>query len=71
MEMDRKKFSMLVEERVRDTSVGYIDAVLAICEELNIDNCDVSRLITNIVKNKLEAEAIELNYIKGGNTLPI
>lgn len=69
--LDRKKFTLLVETHVRDTSSGYMDAILHLCEKNSIEPEDVKRLISNPLKSKVEAEAIQLNYLKGGNTLPI
>jgi len=62
---------MNVESKVKDEGLGYIDAILALCEETNTDPSSTSQLISNAVRDKLEAEAISKNYIKGGNSLPI
>jgi hypothetical protein len=69
--MDMKKFSMLVEKKALDPGIGYMDAVIAVCEDLDIEIETVNRLISKPLKEKIEAEAIELNFVKGGNTLPI
>lgn len=68
---DRKKFSMMVEEKAIAPGVGYMDVILSIIEEYNLDFSDINSLLTPSLKQKLEAEAIELNYMKGGNTLPL
>ena len=51
----------------------YMDAVLKICEERDLDPIDVGNLIGPVLKEKIEAEAIDLNLIAndGGNTLPL
>ena len=50
-----------------------MDAVLQICEERDLDPIDVGNLIGPVLKEKIEAEAIDLNLIvsDGGNTLPL
>jgi len=69
--LNPKKFSMLVEQRVKVSSTGYLDTIMELCDEMSLDFEDIPSLITNVIKGKIEAEAIQLNYMKGGNTLPI
>lgn len=69
--IEKKEFSILVECKVKDTNLGYLDSILLLCDELNIDVGEIKSMISSAIKSKLEAEAIELNYIKGGNKLPI
>lgn len=69
--MDKKKFSMLVEKRAAQTKASYMDSVIDVCEQNNIEVETVGRFVTPSLKAKIEAEAIELNFMKGGNTLPI
>jgi glutaredoxin-related protein len=69
--MDMKRFSLLVEKRALDPQMGYMDAVIDICEQNDIEIETVNRLISKPLKEKIEAEAIELNFMKGGNTLPL
>jgi len=68
---DRKKFSMIVEQKALLPGVGYMDAIITMCEEYSLDFEDIGSLLTPSLKQKVEAEAIELNYMKGGNTLPL
>lgn len=69
--LDKKKFSMEIERKVLEPGVGYMSAIIESCEELNLDFADIRGLLTPSLKSKIEAEAIENNYMKGGNTLPI
>jgi len=49
-----------------------MDAVLHICEERVIDPSDVNKLISPAIRDKIEAEAMSANLVKGGgNSLPI
>ena len=69
--LTKKKFTKLVEEKVIDSKLGYIDAVIEVCNDRDLDPSDVSNLISPIIKDKIEAEAVSMNMIKGGNQLPL
>ena len=51
--------------------MAYMDAVLEICEEREIDPGEIGKLVSPIIKDKIEAEAVNLRMMKGGNQLPI
>jgi hypothetical protein len=67
--MNKAKFSKLVEMQVVDKKLGYIDAIVEACKLTNIDPEDVKKFISPVVKEKLEAEAMRLNYLPRQNTL--
>jgi len=71
--LTKKRFSKMVEDYVRDhPDSTYMEAVLEICEERVIDPMDVGKLISTVIREKIEAEAMGANLVKGGgNTLPI
>lgn len=69
--LTKKRFSKLVEERVEKRKMAYMDAVLEICEEREIDPSEIGKLVSPIIKDKIEAEAVNLRMMKGGNQLPI
>lgn len=71
--LTKKRFLKLVQDKVIETKMPYMDAVLKICEERDLDPIDVGNLIGPVLKEKIEAEAIDLNLIvgDGGNTLPL
>lgn len=69
--LTKKKFTKLVEDKVLDFKIGYIEAVVEVCNDRELDTADVGNLISPILKDKIEAEAMGLNLIKGGNQLPI
>jgi hypothetical protein len=59
------KFTKDIEELVRDTQdLNYIDAIVLYCEENKIEIESVSKLISKPLKEKIKAEAIELNFLK-------
>ena len=68
----KKRFSTMVEEKVKDLRVAYIEAVLIVCEERELPPEDIKRLLSPVIIDKIEAEALEVNSIKGGGArLPI
>jgi hypothetical protein len=71
--LTKKRFSRMVEEYVGDhPDSSYMDAVLQICEERAIDPSDVGKLVSPVIREKIEAEAMGANLVKGGgNSLPI
>ena len=71
MMMTKSRFTKMVEDWVRDKRMPYMDAVCAICEQHKMEIEDVKKYISPVIKNKIEAEAMSLNYLPRQNTLPI
>jgi hypothetical protein len=69
--LTKKKFAKLIEEKVISAKISYIDAVIEVCNDRDLDPGDVGKLISPIIKDKIEAEAVSLNMIRGGNQLPL
>lgn len=67
--MNRAKFSKMVEEQVIDKKMGWIDAVVEVCSKNNMDPEDVKKFISPVIKEKIEAEAMKLNYLPRQNEL--
>jgi len=65
--MTKKRFSTMIEKKVKEFSMPYIDAVLGVCEDRELQPEDVARLISPQIKEKIEAEAIRVNAIKGNS----
>ena len=65
------EFSLHIEELVRDTSMSYMDAVLKYCEENYLEPSDVASLINKSLKDKIEMDFRELNYLPKQGTLDI
>ena len=62
--LDQNKFTNDVEQLVLTTELNYIEAIISYCEENNIEFESVGKLISKPLKDKLKAEATELNYLK-------
>jgi hypothetical protein len=71
--MTRKRFSTAVEQLVAKGNMSYIDAAAYIIEKRGMDYTNLKKLLTDPLKDKMEAEALRLNLIRGkkGNKLPI
>ena len=67
--LNKSKFTEIVEETVIEKQLSYMDAVLYICEMNSIDLEDVKKFISPIIKGKIEAEAMSLNFLPKQNTL--
>ena len=68
--LTKKKFSTMVENLVREKRLPYMDAIIHLCEERDIDPLDVKKLISPSLKDKVEVEAMNLNMLPKGNELP-
>lgn len=60
-------FSQEIEKLVRQTKVTYFEAVCEYIAANNIEPETVPRLLNVSIKQKIEAEATDLNMINRGN----
>ena len=65
------EFSLHIEERVFREKIGYMDAVIQYCGEVDIDVESISKLINQSLKDKIQIEAEEGNYFKKRGKLPL
>jgi hypothetical protein len=65
------EFSLYIEEKVIKEKIGYIDAIIHYCSEVDIDIDSISKLINNSLKERIRLEAEEFNYIKKRGRLPL
>ena len=69
--MNKKKFTRMVEDRVRTKSMSYMDTVVYLCEENNLEIEDVKKYIATSIKEKIEFEAMKLNFLEKGGDLSL
>ena len=69
--MTKAKFSKLVDSVVKEKRISYMDAVLLLCEKYTIDPSDTKRYVSTVIKTKIEAEAMDLNFLPKSNQLPV
>ena len=55
--LTKNKFTKMVEDTVRMKRLSYIDAIVHLCEQHNIEIEDIRKYISLSIKNKLEVEA--------------
>ena len=65
------EFSLYIEEKVDKEKIGYMDAVIHYCGEVDINIESISKLINQSLKDKIRLEAEDNNYIKKQAKLPI
>ena len=69
--LTKTKFSKMIEEVVYTKRISYMDAVIHICEENEFEIEDMRKYISNVIIEKIEAEAMRLNFLPRQNTLPV
>jgi len=67
--LNKNKFTEMVKEKVEKFKIPYMEAILNICEENNIPPEDVKRFVSPVIRDKLEAEAVQLNYLPKTTTI--
>lgn len=66
-----KTFCMKIEDIVKEKSISHMDAVLWYCEQEGLELEGISPLISKALKEKIEADARELNFLPRQAKLPI
>ena len=66
-----KTFSLKIEQIALEKKITHMDAVLWYCSENEIDPSTVARLISKELKEKIEVNAADLNYLPKKAKLPI
>lgn len=65
------EFSLHIEQLVRDKKMSYMDAVLDYCKQNFLEPDDISSLINKSLKDKIEMDFRELNYLPKQATLDV
>ena len=61
--LTKSKFTKLIESTVADMKIPYMDAIIHVCNKNGIEPEDVKKFISPIIRDKLEAEAMDLNFL--------
>ena len=69
--MTHKKFSISIEKTVQESGISYMDALLDYCDKYQLEPEMIKPLITKSLKEKVEVDARNLNYLPKVATLPI
>ena len=65
------KFSTMIEEMVAEKHLTYMDACLEYCKDNNIEPESLGRLVNKSLKQKIQVEAENLNFLQKSSTLPL
>ena len=64
----RKKIKNLAEEieglRKISPELNYIECTVEICERYNIEFDSIKKILPKVIKEKIEADAMDLNMLK-------
>ena len=60
---DSNSFSLYIEQLVQTKHMSHMDAVLEYCKENFLEPDDVASLINKSLKDKIEMDFRELNYL--------
>ena len=69
--MTPKKFAVIIEKMVAAGGSTYMEAILDYCEKNSMEPDAIAPLISKPLKEKIEADARELNFLPRVATLPI
>ena len=67
--LTKSKFTKLIESTVAELKIPYMDAIIKVCEKNEIEIEDIKKFISPVIKDKLEAEAMELNFLPKKNAI--
>ena len=67
--LTKTKFAKLIEETVNELRIPYMEAIIHVCEKNKIEPEDVKKFISPKIKDKVEVEAMDLNYLPKKNIL--
>ena len=69
--MTSQKFSLLIEQIVLDKKCSYMDAILFYCEKNEMEIESAAKLVNIKIRQQLEIEYGELNFLPKAAALPI
>ena len=69
--LSTQKFSLIIEDFVKQKRCSYMDAIVLYCQENEIEIETAAKLINTKIKQQIEVEAIELNFLPKVDKLPI
>ena len=67
--LTKSKFTKLIESTVGELKIPYMDAIIKVCELNDIEIEDIKKFISPEIKDKLEAEAMDLNFLPKKNAI--
>jgi hypothetical protein len=71
MLVTQKQFLEKLEAHITKHKNGYIDSILAVCEDLGIDPEQAAKYLTKPIIEKIRAEGENINLLPPSPKLPI
>jgi UDP-glucose 6-dehydrogenase len=69
--LTKARFAKLIEDTVLSHKSSYIDAIIHVCETYDVEIEEIRKFISPVIKDKVEAEAMKLNFLPRSNALPL
>jgi cell division ATPase FtsA len=69
--LTKQKFSKMVEQTANILNLTYMDSIIHLSEKHNIELEDIKRYLSSVVRERVEAEAQNLNYLPRPSRLPL
>lgn len=67
----KEEFSVMIERFAKEKRCSYMDAVILYADENAIEVESAARMISQSLKEKIEVEAQDLNFLPKSARLPI
>jgi uncharacterized protein YdhG (YjbR/CyaY superfamily) len=64
----KQELTIRAERLVRSDGLSYIEAIIQICNDLDVDPEDIAKMVTGPLRDKLEVEAQKNNILPRSNT---
>ena len=71
VQLDQRAFSARIEDRVQAIPMPEMDAIIRCADAIGLEYESAAKLVNKNIKEKLEAEAQDLNLMKRVARLPI
>jgi hypothetical protein len=65
------KFSLEIEELVYMKDISYVEAVVEYCEDNGIEIESAAKLVSGVLKSKIQLEGEELHLLPKSNTIKL
>lgn len=67
----QEAFCKMVEETIWQLDCTYMDAVIRVADQRGVELERVNRLLNRSIREKIEREAQDLNFLEKPNRLPV
>lgn len=69
--MTERTFQEAIEAIVEANRISHMDAVLAFCDENDLDPDDIKQFVSSNLRDKIRQDAVEEGFFKRTAQLPI